>query len=33
MTIELLHRTLEKWQREKGAFPPTLYLQLDNTVK
>ena len=33
VTIELLHRTLEKWQREKGAFPPTLYLQLDNTVK
>jgi hypothetical protein len=29
-TLECLRRTLLKYQQEKGALPPLLYLQLDN---
>ena len=30
LTIEVLRRTLLKYESEKGKLPPTLYLQLDN---
>ena len=30
LAIEVLHRVLLKYQREKGDLPPVLYLQLDN---